>query len=1079
MLTNPLTMKEWKPISPKCPDVDFPLNMHTDNNSSVADFSVVIDNKFKVIRDTNGSGPQYRFIWIDAIKYCGIKYAIYKCLDKISQQGNIATYYFSLKSYEQNDLWRINGYEIQDDEGPHDITAGPDAKVFLFDYAENISEPSDIKNFSYAIRNVKNAIFIFVARRSTLESNFWQEVVNGVFRGGEDPLDAIIKGVRFRVDGFTNEQLMSIIQEIESLSLEKKQVFLQRITDLDSDDHLRRAYFLDRFIKYILDENNPIPENFESFNLLLAIYESKLLEFYDNAISSDSQNPQDYSPYQIFKNYLAACNKDITSINDTPLKQFVWAYGIAKLISENRCDDLKPLFELIFKEFRTGEDDEQSVFEEVFELIFPNKNAIEFLLELTNYKTWGAVYSLGIIYKFLTDIRKKGQDVNGIFVQACKIYASDIGMCPNCENCIRGEEACSCQGEIKPRYALGRAIGVLLPNIDGAIIKEGLSHIFKEIKDDYILPQVDCYSGISVCPITNFEYKKFVDDGGYDNDTLQMPDIDEVRKVYYKLYEKLIGILITASETNDQLLRSKVATALRGSTWRHYKHLSYILKAMSVTDEKGEILALKRVLEEYYGETISAPVKWKNPYRVMENFCNPLQPVVGISLFEAKAYTEWLSQKSGKPVRLVKFNPDYLKVVGDDSVNATSDLRVIREKFARFKSSELLKLINIREHTKCYYGPIDQGEQGPAPVGLLPQYKCSESILDFLGNIYEMQSTLFDEEDVSDPNIPDWQKVYNCSGGGWQHSGDHLPTDYMGQFTALTRNQDIGFRVVIGDYNDEFEYCGRSVKNAPTEDFFNPGVQGIVFQKPQYIEYVDTSNSFEGPVDLDKFTVKLHADGNIVLLGSKTFKTNGVSKNSIKIFSNQGFENFPEEAILLCANEFDVFAYHIQKVVSTETSESITTNDHIGITFKHPMLPQKNNERKNWSNRERAAKIEMIEIVMGQARAYYFAVAVDIVCGRFVIDSTVNNEFVTSRDLFGLWEIVCDSDYELKLINETIIHKINADFFMPDWMDFFRLIELSSSESGDGEDKIDNDTTMSVLSTIDTADLHKLIDTKK
>lgn len=1066
-------IREWEPHRPKCPEVKFPLNMYDarDITRPSVDFCATIRNIFNVFQNQGVSTTvaQYSFIWVETIKYCGAEYALYEYLHS-ENEANFKTYYFSLP---QNDYFELEEIlEVLDDESGSYITEGTEAKIFVLDHAENIDNPKKLIDFSQALykNDVSQAIFIFIDERSNFENNFWQKV-RDLSGSTEQYLTALRRGKHFRVEPFSNNHLEKIFNGIESLEDSKKQELLKRARGFD--DHLRRAYFLDRFIEYILHKDNPIPHDFKSFNLLLAIYENILLDIYTNKVASASFPTLDTRSYSIFKNYIEACNSKITSINDNPIKQFVWAYGFSQLIKNNGCDNIKPLFEYIFNEFRTGYDDEQSVFEETFELILPDKRAMDLLLELSNYNLWGAVYSLRIIYKFQSRIVELSLDIRNIFLQACKKYSSDVMVCPNYENCVRGEESDNCKGEIKSRYALGMAIGVLLPNIDNNVISKGLNHIFREVKDDYVLPQVDNYSGISVCPITNFEYKKFVDDKGYK--TLEMPDVANVRNVYYGLYAKLIGILAEAAKSDNQRLRRRVAKALRGSTWVHYNLLSYILREMRETDDNGEIISLKRVLEEYYSETILAPVKWKTPYNVMENFCNPLQPVVGISLFEAEAYAKWLSKKSGKNVRLVKFNPDYLKVIGDSSQKTVlPELKNISEKFNKFKSPELLKLINIRENTRCYYGPTNTGDQGPATVGLLPQYKCSDGILDFLGNVYEMQSTMFGNDEIANPNVPDWQKIYNCSGGGWQHASDHLPVDYMGQFTALTRNQDIGFRVVVDSDDVELEYH-TPIEDENFEEEYNINTQGIAYQESQYSRYNDDS-TVKGQIDLDKFNVRLHGSREVIA-SSKTFKTKKAQQTAVKFYSIQELYSFPEQAIMLYADGFDIFAYCLEKIASAKLNDDIVDGDYIDICSRVPLLPQNSNDYKNLSNRERAAKIDMIEIVIDGAKAYYSAKAIDIACGRFKIND-IKKGSTDDRDLLGLWDIVCDFDYESTLINETIKWKIKADFFMPDWIDLFDIINLSNDESDDTGDKIDTDTTMTVLSTIDTADLHKLIDMK-
>lgn len=1062
-----LNLKEWNASNLLCTNLIFPLNIVDYSNvSDEVDFCAIIDKLMLGCANASDASRKYGFIWVDSIKYCGAEFAIYNYLQKIKSKSNISLYYFSLDQQEfnlPNDIERIqneSGEYIADDEC---------AKIFIFDHAEAIVDPQEIINLSKELcsNKVKNALFIFLSKLQNFESNFWKKVLDNCDTNADTV--AIKRAKHFRVCPFTNDQLKKILNEATDLQEGKKQKLIEKVEEFE--DYLRCAYFLDRFIYYILKDNNPVPEDFKSFSLLLSMYEEMLDNIFANQYSSDSSMPIGNDYCITFESYINECNNRIQSIGDAPIKQFVWAYGIKRVmqLSPQSTNILKQIFSRIFIEYKSR-DEQFLVFEKIYDLLQDQSNIKSYFQTLIDFELWGAIYSLKIIYKNWETLNKI-INVNELFVKACQLYTSDIKACPNFTNCI-GKDSGTCQGEIKPRFLLGLAIGTLLPYISNNVIESSLGHIFKEVAADYVLPQWDKYSGMSACPITNFEYKKFVEDGGYD--LVRLPDVAEVRQVYYELYEELIGIITDAANTDDQKLRRRVAQALRGVDWTHYNMLAQILRGMQKTN--GEIIALRKVLQEYYEDNITVPVKWGKKYNPNDNFCNPLQPVVGISLFEAQAYADWLSKKSGKKIRLVKYNPDYIKVVGVNSANCkTPELISIRNEFNEYKSESLLPLINIRDNMKCYYGPYNSGDQGPAPVGLLSQYKLNGSILDFLGNIYEMQTTEYSFDRAETGNAVEtigWQKVYNCSGGGWQHSSANLPTDYMGQFTALTRNQDIGFRIII----EQDDSAILDVKaDAPTE-----------CEKGRYKKDV-VLNSFlaqdcdvelcKNQIDLNKISLKHHLDKEKRLFSSKTF----IHKDDcsvIKFYALDEISKFPQEAIMLYTKGYEIFAYHLLKI-SSATVNALQENGNIQvvkIASREPILPVKSRERKNWSNRERSAKIEILEIETDNINSWYLANSIDIVCGRFKIEQVKASEQV--NHLLGVWDIDCVEEFETSLLDNVIKRNLGAEFFMPDWIDIFKIIDLMGNNTEEISN-VDTNTTMTILSTIDTADLHKLINTKR
>lgn len=893
-------INEWDYPHPICSDIEFPLNIIDVSDETPIDLGGVIE---ETIRSFSNLVLTYGFIWIDAKQYCGVEYALYKSLSTYQfstgfRLADAQIGYFSLNSFSQDEL-RSKILTAHDATRNNELVVyNSNNKIFVIDHAENINDSKIVIGISESLQEIQkeqtrpiNLVLVFLNKGHDFNEINWKKIQ----AESESRHIAIFQGKHLKVSPLSNAQIATIFKN--HISCEKKQQIIEKIEQFD--EHLKCAYFLDRLLKYIRDDSNPIPQNLKAFSLLSAMYSNLLLDIFNSEHNID--------------NYLLTCRGRLKSaMEDIPIKQFVFAFGISQMLAEVFDDEhqLVSLYDKVFFEFKKRID-QQIVFENICELLDISLK-INYLLSLVSHSIWGAGFAVEILVKQIEKDLIKGDKLRDVFLSACEIYVAPTNACSEFSVCQNGKDSNSCKGCIKPKIFLGLAIGKLLQYIDKADISKGLGTFFNVVEDEYVLPQVDESSGMSVCPITNYEFKKFVDDNGYS--TVCMPDTNQARKQYYKLYESLIGKINEAATTDNQRTRRMVSRALKGSDWMHYNRLSNILRGMREKNINGEITALKNTLDEYYKEHIGAPVKWRTDYNVNDDFCNPLQPVVGISMFEAQAYATWLSVKSGHKVRLVQYNPDYLKVVGLNSSNAK--LKEIYEKFKDYKSEELLNLINIRENRKCYYGPDNSGDQGPAPVGLLPQFKCSDSILDFLGNIYEMQTTEYTYKGhklVDYDSIEEWQKLYNCSGGGWQHTRANLPTDYMGQFTALTRNQDIGFRVVVDKEPREYSDIGIVEDRSKEKDNYIRKYGDECFT--EFFECIDSC----GPISLENYKLVYYKDNNRVLTKSKTFRTVDGHK-SVCFFAELELVTCPQQLIMLFSEEYDIFAYYLQKIASAQIS---------------------------------------------------------------------------------------------------------------------------------------------------------------
>lgn len=189
-----------------------------------------------------------------------------------------------------------------------------------------------------------------------------------------------------------------------------------------------------------------------------------------------------------------------------------------------------------------------------------------------------------------------------------------------------------------------------------------------------------------------------------------------------------------------------------------------IMRFGSMTDDE-----LRDIVETSMGREIVQPAFWPDP-----RFRNPLQPVVGVSWFEATAYCRWLSEQMGATARLPTEDEwdaaaVYLMLGVEGSIDAINVPAEWGETWGNIAELHLSRPSVVG----AFAGPDPLGRGVPA---------------DMSGNVFEW---------VADPFKPgeDWRRA--CKGGSWRHLARRAHPGYRGRGDVTTRNDDDGFRVVI------------------------------------------------------------------------------------------------------------------------------------------------------------------------------------------------------------------------------------------------------------------------------------------
>lgn len=1051
------------------------------------------------------------FRWVNTKKYSGAESFFRREIAAIKNVSNIKATYLIIEQdgtccnlnktdkSEKGDFihGHSNIFELLNriKVGKNHFVEVEQCKLIVVDHAENIKNREEIYNLIAKLNALDKGRYILVMLNKIEEAGsqnlegFWKDVYRNKPQAKEYNFLGRQQSENY-FPPFDDDEIKKIINGCGLFTDEKK----RKINSIGKfPEYLHRAYYLDRFLCYLC--NNDVPEKIENFSVLNALY-GEGLDKIDNV---------DFDDFKKTAEKKGVFSRDF---KHRATDNFLLSYFIAK-----NWDKLADnAFMRLFKsddECYLKKDDITQVLKEVF-LKFINDNVrlqsfFETFIQHSNFTAAivGEIAYLHVNQRYRID----REIIKDVFVKLCDKYKEDITLC-ECKyfNDCKGKNIENCKGEIKLKFEIGKVVGKLLIAeaggvflIDRELIKDKLACFFNVVADDHVVPQVNKYR-ISVNPITNFEYEKFQRDQVNYVGIKNMPNAEKARERYYQIYSAIFDFIKKASiiHPKNQESRSKLAKILKGVDWLHYSSLVEVINSLANKSESGEYKQLKEVFKEYYPDSISRPVMWRNPYDCNAMFCNPLQPVVGLSLAEAMAYANWLEGKTGKSVKIVE-NSDYMKIVGlkkssdyksitffDKSGNIVSEndtsliirpLNAQRLKFIKEYNSKGVRSFNCRNNFKCFYGMDVTSE--PTTIGLFPNNKI-EGLFDFCGNVFEMIATHYDGNGVQDgrpiddknEDFSSWEEMYNCGGGGWQHKDDKFPPKYMGQFTGFTRNQDIGFRIVID--RDESDY---SIK---------------IKEKQKKSKQKKSMNSIESSIHIYTKHTTICDRSLVVSLDGVRITNPPSEKNETpreyysigKVFSKDpchqlcfyGRQNQPE--ILLVSKDVEIFAYKLTEMVSAPISKSIEQDpkeESITVIKREHTAPEaRSDEAKEFSNCDMADIFQAIIWHGAEKLSIFTAKPIDITSGYFRIKESTK----TDSNEESLWYIRY-RDTQNKTLFDTIKSSLAEKWYMPDWVDLFLLLDVFKDKQpitlepvviGSKVNKM-----MTILSIIDTAEMHMSI----
>ncbi|MGE0103812.1 MAG: SUMF1/EgtB/PvdO family nonheme iron enzyme [Blastocatellales bacterium] len=347
-------------------------------------------------------------------------------------------------------------------------------------------------------------------------------------------------------------------------------------------------------------------------------------------------------------------------------------------------------------------------------------------------------------------------------------------------------------GEIgDPRFELRKGLNgheFLLPpliSIPGGSYPIGLNEgLFEDEQPEHFV-DIAAFQ-IGQFPVTNAEYKKFMDAGGYDDE--QWWDTDESLKWLRgegtaegerEQYREIRNLLLQQSE--DEI--------------KQYANLTSV--------QKEQFLSLRNmpddVFEEMLGQIARDGATYRQPAFWDDARFNSLsQPVVGISWFEARAYCNWLTANAHGV-------PSSDGQLTDSKTRLKTVLRTFRlptefeyEATARGMQKRLYSYGNKFDSSRC--NTFESHIRRTTPIGIFDN-ATPEGVYDLTGNVWTW--TLSEYKAYKDISNDRTEDINNAGikrvlrGGSWHHGQDLARAVYRVSNYPYFRNDVFGFRVVV------------------------------------------------------------------------------------------------------------------------------------------------------------------------------------------------------------------------------------------------------------------------------------------
>ncbi|MDP9792413.1 formylglycine-generating enzyme required for sulfatase activity [Catenuloplanes nepalensis] len=262
---------------------------------------------------------------------------------------------------------------------------------------------------------------------------------------------------------------------------------------------------------------------------------------------------------------------------------------------------------------------------------------------------------------------------------------------------------------------------------------------------------------LSRFPVSNLEYRAFVESGGYDDKAWWTPEgwqwVTNSRAVEQSVVEWRRRQTILNRDLSQivRLLREERATPASAAALLRFARLS-----------ESEIVEYVRSRQD---RPIRSPGSWDTPA-----LSNPLQPVVGVSWFEANAFCAWLTDQYGKTFRLPSEN---------------------EWEAACLHSLGLTDCAAVAGTIGTDFGnTMESGFQATTPIRTYATtaQEAHRLPVEMLGNVFEWNFDYY---------APGHHNRRILKGGSWRHEAWRAHPAYRGRGVVDAQYNDVGFRYVM------------------------------------------------------------------------------------------------------------------------------------------------------------------------------------------------------------------------------------------------------------------------------------------
>jgi formylglycine-generating enzyme required for sulfatase activity len=281
---------------------------------------------------------------------------------------------------------------------------------------------------------------------------------------------------------------------------------------------------------------------------------------------------------------------------------------------------------------------------------------------------------------------------------------------------------------------------------------------------------------IGVFPVTNAEYRCFIEAGGYEDERWWETEAARywrreggaVGQRQVVRYDREILNRNWTNESLDTLVEQGRLTP---------EQIEYYKKVRNLPVDEFE----RWLLDEYpSGKVYRQPQFWND-----QRFNNPQQPVVGVTWFEARAYCSWLTATSGLEGEIYRLPTE-----------------VEFEAAARGPKGRAFPYGEKFDSARC--NTFESHLRRTTPIGIFAN-ATPEGSYDLSGNAFTWTSTIYDEERFRYPwrhdereNPEDAEARRLVRGGSWYDDQDDARAAYRYYGSPASRSDDGGFRVVCG-----------------------------------------------------------------------------------------------------------------------------------------------------------------------------------------------------------------------------------------------------------------------------------------